>query len=94
LNQPTVKQITVPLNSTFGVAVKVTKDGEPLSCELDELSVNGMSAEFESAGYCVFALSSDAAVGIRRLDVRLDKDDAQAAFPLLVQQRDFGYFDV
>ena len=94
LNQPVAKQITVPLNSSYAVGIKLYKNGEPLSCETGELTVDGTEASGESAGYCVFALSSDGGTGIRRFDVSLDKDGERASFPLMVQQADFGYFDV
>lgn len=37
---------------------------------------------------------SDNGKGIKRFDVRLEKDGEVVVFPLLVQQADFGYFEV
>lgn len=54
LNQPSPKQITVPLNSFYAVGIKLYKNGEPLSCETGELTVDGTEASGESAGYGVF----------------------------------------
>ena len=73
MNQPTVKQITVPLNSTFGVAVKVTKDGEAAEIAKDELSVGGLSAVSQIDGYNIYELSSGDAGQMSRINVEVDK---------------------
>ena len=73
LNQPMAKQITVPLNSTFGVAVKVTKDGEAADIAMDELSVGGLTAVSQVDGYNIYELSSGDAGQMNSLNVDVDK---------------------
>ena len=41
MNRPVAQRITEPLNSAYGVAVKVYKDGKKVDVNTDELSVNG-----------------------------------------------------
>ena len=93
LNQPIPKQIAVPLNSLYGISVKLYKDGEALSCGMDELTVDGLAAVSQVADYNIYTLSSDGNVGIKKYDVVLNKDGLQANFHLHVMQQDFGYFE-
>lgn len=73
LNQPMAKQITVPLNSTFGVAVKVYKDGEEVDVKPGELSVGGQAASGQVNGFNTVELSSDNSIGMKQLEVEAAK---------------------
>lgn len=55
LNRPTNKIVSAPLNSDFGVAIKVWKDGQLLDADL---SVDGLSATSTRGGYQLFDLST------------------------------------
>jgi len=64
-NVPTPKCIKVPVNSEYGVAVKVYKDGEKVDVKTDELSVGGQAASGQVNGFNTVELSSDGAVGMK-----------------------------
>lgn len=55
-NRPSTKQITVPTNSDYGVAVKVEKDGEFV--ENAGITVGGKEAQDLVAGWKTVELSS------------------------------------
>lgn len=92
-NQPINKQITVPTNSNYGIGIKIFKDDEPLSCGLDELTIDGIAATAQSNGYNIYTLSSDGAQTLRKYTVRYSHDGFIATFPLQVLQQDMGYFE-
>lgn len=64
-NGPTPQQITVPLNSAYGVAVKVYKDGEEVDVKPGELSVGGQAAFGQVNGFNTVELSSNGTVGMK-----------------------------
>ena len=72
-NQPVNRQITVPTNSKYAVGIKVYKDGVAVDCGLDEISVGGISATEQIAGYNVFELSADGIASINTRDVAILK---------------------
>ena len=67
-NQPSNKQISVPTDSVYGVAVKVYRNGELVN---GDLSVGGLSATTKG-DWKLVDLSSGSDVGIGELDVELD----------------------
>lgn len=69
-NRPIVKQITEPLNSDYGVAVKVYKDDELLNCEL---SVGGEKLEDGRNGWKTYQLSSGSEPCMKTLDVLVEQ---------------------
>lgn len=95
MNTPIMNQITTPLNSSFGVAVKVIKDGQPLSLALSDVVVGGKQATDSSNGYVLAELSSGSTPSIFRADVSISSDGSYlTTFPLQVQAKDLGYFEV
>ena len=89
-NRPSPRQITEPLNSVYGVAVKVYKDGQPVSADL---SVGGIAADDGPDGMKLVELSSGGAQGMKRLAVAAEGDGFSGQFWLQVQERDLGYFE-
>lgn len=69
MNAPTPKCIKVPVNSEYGVAVKVYKDGQKVNVKTDELSVNGQTASGQQNGFNIFELSSGSNAGMTNFDV-------------------------
>lgn len=61
------KTIKVPLDSDYGVAVKVLKNGERL--ELDAITVDGHQAAGERNGWQLYELSSGSTPCIKHLEV-------------------------
>lgn len=92
-NQPVNQQITVPINSIYGIGIKVSKDGEALSCGMDELTINGISATTQSNDYNIYVLSSDGAKTLIKYSVCYSHDGFETSFPLQVLQQDMGYFE-
>lgn len=74
VNRPMENQITVPMNSEYGIGVRVIKDNEPVNLEMGELSVNGMSATSQVNGYNLYELSSGNDTGMNTLDVEARKE--------------------
>lgn len=68
-NRPVAKQITEPLNSAYGVAVKVYKDGQKVNVKTNELSINGQTASGQQNGFNIFELSSGSNAGMTNFDV-------------------------
>lgn len=69
VNRPMANQITVPMNSEYGIGVRIIKDNEPVNLEMGELSVNGMSATSQVNGYNLYELSSGNVETMKSLDV-------------------------
>lgn len=94
-NQPIMKQLTVPLESEFGIAVKVTKDGEQLELSSSDVTVGGIQASDVRGGYVLADLSSGSAPSLYRADISISADGGfTTTFPLQVQAKDLGYFEV
>ena len=55
MNRPVAQRITEPLNSAYGVAVKVYRDGQPVSADL---SVGGTACTEGPGGWKLAELSS------------------------------------
>ena len=72
-NRKSSKRVTVPLNSRYGVAVKVRVNGEDLSFKDGELKIvdgaRELSASGEIAGYTTFKLDSGSEAKQRELRV-------------------------
>jgi hypothetical protein len=88
-NSATAQQITVPLNSRYGVAVKVYNDGVEQSVDI---SVDGVATEDGTNGWKTAELSSGNVEGITSHAVRVDGYPVN--FPLLVVEKDMGYFEI
>lgn len=67
--RPSTKAITVPLNSTFGVAVGVKYDGEDAEIKQDSLTLNGQPTDDVYANMAIFNLSSDGEAGMEKYTV-------------------------
>ena len=70
-NRPVAKQITEPLDSDYGIAVKVYKDGEPISADL---SVDGAACTYGPDGWHLAELSSGNVETMKIVDVDVAKD--------------------
>lgn len=68
-NQPSNKQISVPTDSVYGVAVKVYKDGQLVDADL---SVDGKNAKELVDGWKAVELSSGTFPATKTLDVELE----------------------
>lgn len=68
-NRPIPQQITEPLNSNYGVAVKVYKDGQLVDADL---SVDGKNAKELVDGWKAVELSSGTFPATKTLDVELE----------------------
>ncbi len=91
-NRPIPQQITEPLNSDYGVAVKVYKDGLLVDADL---SVDGVACVEAFDGWKLCDLSTNSEEGTKKINVTVDsKDGLTASFPLYVQQKDLGYIEV
>lgn len=89
-NQPITKQITEPLNSVYCVAVKVYKDGQPVSADL---SVGGTACTEGPDGTKLAELSSGNFQTMKRFGVTVEGGGVSQTFYLQVQERDLGYFE-
>lgn len=67
-NQPSNKQISVPTDSVYGVAVKIEKDGSVLT---GETKIGDLSATTTRGGYDLFDLSSGS-TGMYSLDIEVE----------------------
>ena len=74
MNTPSVRQVSVPDNSDYGVAVKVFKDGKRVDAQLGEIMIGETSATSTTDGYSLFDLESGGC-GIQESKVSIDKDD-------------------
>ena len=70
MNKPIAQQITEPLNSVYGVAVKVYKDGEYADADI---TVDGKTAEELVDGWKAVELSSGSVPATKALDVTAEK---------------------
>lgn len=77
VNSPVEKAVSVPLDSVYGLAVKVFKDGEPVELSGDELSVGGQTGQGEADGYSLFVLSSGSEPCSKQLDVEVSKSGGE-----------------
>ena len=73
MNRPMPNQINVPLNSEYGIGVRVFKNEQPIELGMDELSVNGMSAVTQVGGYNLYELSSGDVQTMNTIDVIANK---------------------
>lgn len=65
-NYPAPRQVTEPLNSTYGVAVKVKENGQYIDCAL---SVDGLSAARGPDGWLLAEFSTGSAPATKELGV-------------------------
>ena len=70
-NKPIAQQITEPLNSDYGVAVKVYKDGQLVDVDL---SVDGVACVEGFDGWKLAELSSEGTPTLKTLDVEVCKE--------------------
>lgn len=68
-NCPTPRQVTEPLNSAYGVAVKVKENGQYVDCAL---SVDGLSAARGPDGWLLAELSTGSAPATKELCVKAE----------------------
>ena len=66
MSRPSTRQITEPLNSVYGVAVKVYRDWQPVSADL---SVGGTACVDGRGGWKFAELSSGNSKATKELDV-------------------------
>ena len=75
-NKPIVQAITTPLNSKYGIAVKVQRDSKDIACSKEDIKVDGLSAVSQIAGYNLYELSSDGGAGSVNKDIVVDVPDS------------------
>lgn len=76
INKPTLKQVKVPLESDYGVAVKVYKDGQPVSADL---SVGSVACTEGPNGWKLAELSSGNTPTTKYLPVEASKAPSMSA---------------
>lgn len=69
-NYPTLQAITEPLNSDYGVAVKVYKDGQLVDADL---SVDGVACVEGFDGWKLCELTTNSEEGTKKINVAVDK---------------------
>ena len=84
MNRPVAQQITEPLNSAYGVAVKVYRDWQPVSADL---SVGGVACTEGPGGWKLAELSSGNAETMKTLDVTAYKEAEVETFENTVSAR-------
>lgn len=95
MNTPIMNQITAPLNSSFGVAVKVTKDGEALALTSSDVTIGGAPGVDVRNGYVLVDLSTGNTPSIYRADTSISANGSfMTTLPLQIQVKDLGYFEV
>lgn len=67
-NQPSNKQISVPTDSVYGVAVKIEKDGSVLT---GETKIGDLSATTTRGGYDIFDLSSGSTPSMTKKEISI-----------------------
>ena len=92
-NRPVVQSITEPLNSGYGIAVKVKKDGEFLPYE--QVKVDGKGSNANRDGWACFELETDNEVGVETISIEAGGEGSSSVikFPLMVNKRDMGYIE-
>ena len=68
-NFPTPQQITEPLDSDYGIAVKVYKDNEPV--DASKVKIGDNTGTEGSDGWKFFELSSDSNEGMKTVEVEV-----------------------
>jgi len=68
-NKPITKQITEPLNSDYGIAVKMKVDGQYV--DIESLSVNGTSSTETRNGWTLAELSTGSTPDLKLMDVEI-----------------------
>lgn len=89
-NQPSNKQISVPTDSVYGVAVKIEKDGSVLT---GETKIGDLSATTTRGGYDIFDLSSGSTPSMTNKTVTITSDGVIRSFPLFVSEIDADYVE-
>lgn len=89
-NQPSNKQISVPTDSVYGVAVKIEKDGSVLT---GETNIGDLSATTTRGGYDIFDLSSGSTPSMTNKTVTITSDGVIRSFPLFVSEIDADYVE-
>lgn len=89
-NQPSNKQISVPTDSDYGVAVKIEKDGSVLS---GDTKIGDLSATTTRGDYYIFVLSSGSTPSMTKKTVTITSDGFSANFPLYVSEVEQGFVE-
>ena len=92
--RPSAKQVTAPLDSTFGVAVGVVDGGEKVDLGINDVKVNGVSAQAVlDGGFALFALASGDEPGGARMPVKWTGADKSRDFELIVSYAEQGVIE-
>lgn len=75
VNRPSNKVVSVPLDSQYGLAVKVYKDGHQAELSSSQISVDGQYSSGTLRGYHLFELSSGSIPCVNQFDVVVDKQE-------------------
>ena len=102
MNSPCLKQVVEPLDSAYGLAIRVVKDGQvvPLHSQGD-IVVDGQDSVRLKGTWQLFELSSGSEPQTKTLSVEVhavfdtdvDNGTEDAGFELRVQEQDLGYIE-
>lgn len=87
-NRPTNKVLKEPLDSDYGIAVRILKDGELVE---GDLSVGGNSATTTTDTWQLFDLSTGSTPCTKNYEVKCGEE---GIFNLQVNEADLGYINV
>ena len=88
-NRPSNKVLKEPLDSDYGIAVRILKDGELVE---GDLSVDGISATTTTDTWQLFDLSTGSTPCTKNYTVGID--GVNGSFNLQVNETDLGYINV
>jgi len=99
MNSPCLKQVVEPLDSAYGLAIRVVKDGQvvPLHSQGD-IVVDGQDSVRLKNTWQLFELSSGSEPQTKTLSVEVHAPNGMvgtedAGFELRVQEQDLGYIE-
>ena len=95
MNSPCLKQLVEPLDSAYGLAIRVVKDGQvvPLHSQGD-IVVDGQDSVRLKDTWQLFELSSGSEPQTKTLSVEVHAPEGSIhGFELRVQEQDLGYIE-
>lgn len=97
-NTPTTQQVNIPTNTDFMVGIKVTKNGEVLDIDPEEMTLGGTAADAtKTNGYVTFTSASGDTAKYESKTVAIEMEDGfQTTFTLNINvyKSQQGYIDL
>lgn len=83
-NTPTTQQVNIPTNTDFMIGIKVTKNGEVLDIDPEEMTLGGKEADaMKTNGYVTFTSASGDSAKYESKTVAIEMEDGfQTTFTL------------